>query len=844
MNGDARRTEADAKPPAARYRSGDEPIPGYRLIEPLGKGGFGEVWKCQAPGGFLKAIKFVQGADADGDASQRWLAEQELRSLDLIKNIRHPFILTVERAELQQGTLMIVMELAERSLADLLNECTGKGERGVARAEVLRYMQEAAEALDLMNFEHGLQHLDVKPQNLFLVGGHVKVADFGLVNRLPAKQPAEPDADQSDRGVRGITPRYVAPEILQHHISRRSDQYSLAIVYQEMLTGDVPFKGRTGWQLFLQHQQAQPDLSPLPVSDRDAVARALAKDPDERFASCRDFARALSRAITGGSAVMPVGARSSEPRTDPSLNLKGKASLEGLEYGKSLTPTPLGEIWQVQAASGETRWAYHLQGFAVEEPAKQDEVLTYLQKFRHSALLRFKIAELAAHRIVLLYDPWGPSLTERCRMGKLTEQEMFRGLAEIAHAIDQLTALTNLEYLGLSPDTILQGLDGSQLRDFGLISLLWKKGNVALETLNPRHGAPELAQGRYSPASDVYSLAATYADVRTMLLTGRMWPAPRAHSRSRPSVIDLDSIPTAERRILRKALDPDPAQRFGTCVALIEALAQVLGGMASQTTTAVHSALAATQGSFLTTLAEWVSRQEAEIPPEQPAAPTGTGGLQAIRTIDIVPGTAKLRLDVFEQEWQAQRTLSRDPEFRFFAALERTLWQRLCGQQVGVDIHILLQPIDPQNPKRCRATLTVRPLNCGAVLAKQVTEKVAPAMMESLLRCLNAVGERRRNRRLPCRTNITIRHRPTGGRPTELHGEVLNISRHDIGVLISAPVALGSEIRLLLALPQPGEPLAVLLKAVVRRCDATAGGRFELGAQFVPDKGKEDDSVP
>ncbi len=131
-----------------------------------------------------------------------------------------------------------------------------------------------------MNFEHGLQHLDVKPQNLFLVGGHVKVADFGLVNRLPAKLlGAAADAKDDHGGVQGITPRYVAPEVLQHHISRRSDQYSLAIVYQELLTGQVPFKGRTGWQLYMQHQQAQPDLSALPVPDRPTVARRWPRIP-------------------------------------------------------------------------------------------------------------------------------------------------------------------------------------------------------------------------------------------------------------------------------------------------------------------------------------------------------------------------------------------------------------------------------------------------------------------------------------------------------------------------------------------------------------------------------------
>ncbi len=184
--------------------------------------------------------------------------------------------------------------------------------------------------------------------------------------------------------------------------------------------------------------------------------------------------------------------------------------------------------------------------------------------------------------------------------------------------------------------------------------------------------------------------------------------------------------------------------------------------------------------------------------------------------------------------------LARDPEYRFFVPLDRTLWQRLCGQQVGIDIHILVEPIDPHFPKRCRATLTIRPSNCDAALSKKVNERIAPAMLKSLLHCLNAAGDCRRERRLPCRANITVRHRPTGDRPTEHHGEVLNISRSDIGIRLPTAIAVGSEIRLLLGLPQEGEPQAVLLKATVRRCDAQADGKFTLGAQFVTDTDEGD----
>lgn len=262
------------------------PLQGYRLIERLGRGGFGEVWKIEAPGGLLKAAKFVFGdLDAMDEASRP--AEQELKALKRVREIRHPYVLSLERFDTIEGQLIIVMELADRNLWDRFRECRNQGLPGIPRDELLRYLEEAAEALDLMNGHYQIQHLDIKPQNLFLVHNHVKVGDFGLAKLLDGMRATVTG---------GVTPVYAAPETFEGWVSRFSDQYSLAIVFQELLTGTRPFNGANTRQLLMQHISGSPDLNSLPVADRPIIARALAKKPDERWPSCLEMVRELKGA--------------------------------------------------------------------------------------------------------------------------------------------------------------------------------------------------------------------------------------------------------------------------------------------------------------------------------------------------------------------------------------------------------------------------------------------------------------------------------------------------------------------------------------------------------------------
>ena len=255
-------------------------ILGYKLGKRIGSGGFGEVWAVEAPGGLQKALKIVYGFHDE----KRAMAE--LKALDRVKSLRHPFLLSLERIEVFEGQLIVVTELADASLADHFNAYIAKGEPGIPRDEMLGFMSNAAEALDFLSFEKSLQHLDIKPENLLLVGKHVKVADFGLMKDLQA-------ASQSL--MQGMTPAYAAPELFDGAPAPSSDQYSLAIMYCEMISGVRPFPGTTPAQLAAQHVHGKPNLRPIPRSDHPAVARALSKDPNVRFPSCVAFVEALKK---------------------------------------------------------------------------------------------------------------------------------------------------------------------------------------------------------------------------------------------------------------------------------------------------------------------------------------------------------------------------------------------------------------------------------------------------------------------------------------------------------------------------------------------------------------------
>jgi hypothetical protein len=294
-------------PPAGpvMLQRGVEVIAGYRLESFRGGGTFGEVWEVVGPGGVHLAQKFVR--------MEAGLAEVEARALEFMKGVRNPHLLGIFGIWHRETLLVVGMELAEQSLSDRLRKARDEGLPGIPFGELIEHLSEAAKGIDFLNEPRhtvagrpglSIVHCDVKPQNLLLLGGGVKVADFGLAGVI----------ERSITGrTGGMTTAYAAPEFFQGQVSKYSDQYSLAATYYHLRTGRLPFPGNAH-QMMAGHLLDPPDLMPLPEAERNVVGKALAKRPHDRWPSCRHFAEQLKARGSGAPqttsphpAAMPSG---------------------------------------------------------------------------------------------------------------------------------------------------------------------------------------------------------------------------------------------------------------------------------------------------------------------------------------------------------------------------------------------------------------------------------------------------------------------------------------------------------------------------------------------------------
>ncbi len=265
--------------------------PGYRLRRLRGRGGFGQVWEAEAQDGRVVALKFLPCPKGQG-------APQELRSVQMVRDLAHPHIIRVEKVWSSPGFLVVAMELADGSLADLLEVYRDEVGTPLPPQHLCPLLAQVAEALDFLNLRtHVLQgrrgtiqHCDVTPGNILLFGEVAKLSDFGLTTTLGSREKAH---------FRAGTPAYAAPEVFQGRVSDRTDQYALAACYCLLRGGRLPFPD-TPADFDAAYTRPSPDLSMLPEAERPALARALAAVPQARWPSCRELIAELERATCPG----------------------------------------------------------------------------------------------------------------------------------------------------------------------------------------------------------------------------------------------------------------------------------------------------------------------------------------------------------------------------------------------------------------------------------------------------------------------------------------------------------------------------------------------------------------
>jgi serine/threonine protein kinase len=265
--------------PSGEHKNVVPMVGGYRLLKRLGSGALGEVWKAEAPGGVEVAVKRLSRT------LEAHEAQYELRSLEHVKKLRHNYLMPIHAYWVHKSRLYVAMELGDGSLCDRAEDYQKQGQPGIPRDELIRYMREAAEALDFLHSE-GVHHRDIKPANILLLKGHVKVADFGLVRPLR-------DMDSMVNATFCGTPTYMPPEAWDNKISIHSDQWSLAISYLELRLNRRVFKSRTIPSLMVEIRNSQVDLSPLEPAEQRVIKKALHPNPRQRYANCTAFAQAL-----------------------------------------------------------------------------------------------------------------------------------------------------------------------------------------------------------------------------------------------------------------------------------------------------------------------------------------------------------------------------------------------------------------------------------------------------------------------------------------------------------------------------------------------------------------------
>jgi TolA-binding protein len=271
----------------------------YRLIERIGAGGMGEVWKGEDTRlGRMVAIKVLPAAVAsDPEAVARMKREARTAA-----QLYHPNVATIHSIEQEGDLLYIVQEFVE---GEPLTKVIKRG--GLTEAEICRIGRGVADALAEAHAK-GIVHRDIKPDNIIVSGQRVKVLDFGIAKQVGLVSPASdaPTAFMTQQGMILGTIYYMSPEqALGKPLDGRTDVFSLGVVLYEMATGKLPFGGDTITETMTQIIRDEP---PPPAKVNPAISPGLAsiiertmrKNRDDRFADAAELAAALERQATQG----------------------------------------------------------------------------------------------------------------------------------------------------------------------------------------------------------------------------------------------------------------------------------------------------------------------------------------------------------------------------------------------------------------------------------------------------------------------------------------------------------------------------------------------------------------
>jgi serine/threonine-protein kinase len=263
----------------------------YVIERELGRGGMATVFLARD----VQHRRMVALKVLDRELGAALGAERFLREIETAAGLQHPHILPVFDSGTSgaAGALWYTMPYVE---GESLRERLAR-EGALPVRDAVRLASEIAAALDYAH-RHGVIHRDIKPENILLSDGQALVADFGIAR----SRNAEGSQALTATGLSLGTPAYMSPEQVtgEREIDGRADIYSLGCLVYEMIAGRPPYAGPTAQAVIAGHlAQPVPRLSAarpgVPPAVESAVARAMAKSPQERYASAADFAGALSR---------------------------------------------------------------------------------------------------------------------------------------------------------------------------------------------------------------------------------------------------------------------------------------------------------------------------------------------------------------------------------------------------------------------------------------------------------------------------------------------------------------------------------------------------------------------